>query len=92
MTAANASDLNQATASGNDLIFAHNTGAGANTVTVTSVADELGRTGDIAAYSLGAGEYGVFGPFKNQGWTQTDGKLYFQASSAEVKFGVVQLP
>ena len=91
MAAANASDLNQFVASGNDLIFAHNTGSSAYTVTISSVADSYGRTGDITTYSLGAGEYAVFGPFKLTGWMQTDGKIYLAASNAEVKFGVVAL-
>ena len=92
MTAANASDLNQVVATNNDLIIAHNTGAGANTVTITSIADpSYGRVGHITTYSLGAGEYAAFGPFKNAGWKQADGMLYFEASHAEVKFGIVAL-
>ncbi len=91
MTAADVANKNQATASGNDLILAHNTGAAPHTITITSIADVMGRTGDISAYSLGAGEYALFGPHKGDGWTQTDGKLYFEADHAEVKFAVVQL-
>lgn len=47
----------------------HNTGAGARTATITSAPDDKGRTGDISAYSLGAGEISrLFGPFKRDGW------------------------
>jgi len=94
MTAANVSDKNQFVCTGNDLVIAHNTNAGstARTVTVTSVADPYGRTGNIAAYSIGAGEFAVFGPFKSTGWQQTDGYVYLEADNAEVKFGVVTLP
>lgn len=47
----------------------HNTGAGARTATITSARDEFGRTGDITAYSLGAGEISKpFGPFYKAGW------------------------
>lgn len=91
MAAADASSLNQFVASGNDLVFAHNTGGSDYTVTISSVADPFGRTGDITTYSLGAGEYAVFGPFKLAGWMQSDGKIYLQASNAGVKFGVVAL-
>jgi hypothetical protein len=91
MTAANISDKNQVACSGNDLIIAHNTGAGAHTITITSYTDPYNRTGDITAYSLGAGEYAIFGPFKALGWQQADGKIYFEANDAEVKFGVVAL-
>jgi hypothetical protein len=90
--AANVSDKNQFTASGNDLVFAHNTNGGAQTVTVTSVADPYGRTGDISTYSIGAGEFAILGPFKTTGWQQTDGKVYLEASSADVKLAVFALP
>ena len=92
MAAANVADKNYFVAGGNDLVIAHNTGVGAVTVTVTSVADPYNRTGDIAAYSLAAGEYGVFGPFKNLGWAQSNGQVYLEAASADVKFGVVAVP
>jgi len=92
MTAANTSDKNEVVATNNDLIIAHNTGASAYTITINSVADpSYGRTGDITAFSLGAGEYAAFGPFKNAGWKQADGKLYFEANNAAVKFGIVAL-
>jgi len=93
MTAAVAADKEQTVMSGKDLVIAHNTGAGARTVTFTSVANgQDKRTGDITTYSIGAGEFAVFGPFEKSGWMQTDGKLYFEAEHAEVKFGVVALP
>ncbi len=91
MTAADAANKQLAAHSGKVLIVAHNSGAGANTVTITSTVDSNGRTGDITAYSMGAGEYAVFGPFDLDGWVQTDWKLYFEASNAEVFFGVVDL-
>lgn len=91
MTAADVANMNQFTASGKDLVIAHNTGASAYTVTITSSPDPYGRSRDIATYSLAAGEYGVFGPFELTGWAQTDGKVYLQASNAAVKFGVVAL-
>jgi len=91
MTAADVGNKQLATASGKDLIFVENTGGSPSTVTFTSVADGLGRTGDITTYSLAAGTVAVFGPFGNEGWTQPDGKLYFEASNAAVKFAVIQL-
>lgn len=91
MTAADASNKQQVVHSGKVLVVAHNTGASAYTITITSTVDYAGRTGDVSAYSLGAGEYAVFGPFDLDGWVQTDGKLYFEASNASVKFAVVDL-
>lgn len=92
MTAADVGNLNQFTASGNDLVIAHNTGLSTRTITITSVADAYGRTKDIATENITAGEYKIYGPFPVAGWQQTDGKVYLQASNAEVKFGIVQLP
>lgn len=73
------------------LVIAHNTGAGARTVTITSVADGLNRTGDITAYSIGAGLIAVLGPFERNGWMQADGTLYCAGSHAEVLFSAAGL-
>jgi hypothetical protein len=72
-------------------IIAHNTGVGARTVTVTSVADGLNRTGDITTYSIAAGGIAFLGPFQRNGWMQSDFNLYFAGSHAEVLFAVVKL-
>lgn len=90
-TGSSGSSGNMFVCSGKDILIAHNTGAGAHTITVSSVADPFGRTGDVAAYSLGAGEYAAFGPFDTTGWRQTDGYMYIEANHAEVKFGVIAL-
>lgn len=79
--AANAADLTETAgdaANGNytpiveakTVVIAHNTGVGARTITFTSApAPTTNRTGDITAYSLGAGEISrPFGPFKAAGW------------------------
>lgn len=93
MTAADAVNYEMVVMSGKDLVIAHNTGAGARTVTITSATEgRTRRTGDITTYSIGAGEFAVFGPFEKAGWMQTDGKLYFAGEHSEVKFGVVALP
>lgn len=92
MTAADVANMNQFTASGNDLVLAHNSGGSAYSVTITSAPDPYGRMSHIATYSLGAGEYAVFGPFALAGWVQADGKIYLQASNASVKLGIVALP
>lgn len=76
---------------GKDLVVAHNTGGSPYTITITSVADPFGRTGDVAAYTLGAGEYAIFGPFETTGWRQTDGYIYLESNNVAVKFGVISL-
>jgi hypothetical protein len=93
MTAANATNKEEFVMTGKDLLIAHNTGAGARTVTITSVSEgRTKRTGDITTYSIGAGKFAAFGPFEKAGWMQSNGKLYFEAEHSEVKFGVVTLP
>jgi hypothetical protein len=92
MTAADASNKEEVTFTGAEIVIAHNTGASEHTVTISSVVDALGRTGDVSAYALAAGDYAVFGPLDIEGWRQSAGKLYFEANDAEVKFGVVKLP
>jgi hypothetical protein len=92
MAAADASNKNQFSSGGNDLVIVHNSGVSTRTVTINSVVDPYGRTGDITAYSLAAGDYAVFGPFKQAGWMQTTGKIHIEASHADVLIGVVALP
>lgn len=72
------------------MVIAQNTGVGARTVTFTSVVDPYKRTGDITTYSIAAGGIAVF-RFRKEGWRQTDGYLYFEASHAEVIFRVLGL-
>lgn len=92
MTAGDASNLNQFVATGNDLVIVRNSGAGARTLTITSAADAQGRTGDITTYSIGAGEYAVFGPFTTvQGFRQSGGYIYITPEHAEVLIGIVAL-
>jgi hypothetical protein len=73
------------------VVLAKNDDVGAVTITFTSVADTLGRTGDITAYSIGAGELAVFGPFKLVGWTHS-GKLWIDGSDVDLKLAVITLP
>jgi hypothetical protein len=91
-TAADTVNLNQFRATGNNLVIARNTGGSAYTVTITSTPVN-GRSGDIATYSIGAGETAVFGPFlgNQNGWTQSDGYVYLQASNAAVTFAVIAI-
>lgn len=100
--AANSLDLTQLAAdtvnkeqfvpSGDDLVIAHNSGASAYTITITSaVHPTTKRTGDIAAYSIGAGEIAIFRFKGNEGWRQSDGMIYIEANNAAVKWSVLQL-
>ncbi len=82
------------TLTGKQLLLAKNTHATvAKTVTVTSVNDAFGRTTDVAAVSIAALAYRIFGPFDLAGWKQSaDGKLYFEGESTDIEFVVLTLP
>jgi hypothetical protein len=77
---------------GKEILLVRNDNVGAQTVTITSVEDKYGRTGNITTYSVGSGEYAAFPQFPKDGWAQADGQLYFAASAADVYFAVLRLP
>ncbi len=91
-TAADVSNGNSFVSTGRELLLVQNSGASAYTVTITSVADSLSRTGDITTYSVGAGLFSMFGPFYQSGWKQSDGTVHVTASNAAVLLAVVRLP
>lgn len=89
-TAADTGNKNQFAPTGDDVLLAWNSGASPYTITITSVADERNRTGDITTYSLAAGDICAF-RIKVQGWRQSDGMVYFEGSNTAVKFAVLSL-
>ena len=89
-TAADVANGNAVKLSGGEILVARNSGAAGHTVTISSVADDQGRTGDITAESIAAGATHIFGPFQPRGWKQNDGNLYFSANHAEVLFTVIK--
>lgn len=91
-TAADAVNFNEFPHTGREVVLARNDDAGAQTVTVHSVADPFNREGDITTYSLAAADYAAFGPFDTAGWKQADGKLWLDASDAGVFFAILRLP
>lgn len=93
-TAADITDKNTFVLTGHDLVIAWNQHAtDPATVTINSVANTRGRTKDITADSLLAGEMHMYGPFKElEGWVQSGGGLNLEASAADIKFAVIALP
>ncbi len=91
MTAGDASNGNQFTFTGRDVVILHNTGVSTRTYTITSVADPYGRTGDITTQNITAGAYMAIGPFSVDGWRQTDGQFYITVTHADVKIGAYVL-
>jgi len=78
---------------GKEILLVWNKNVGAQTVTITSVADPVTkRTGDIAAYSIGINEIMYFGPVFPTGWVQADGNIYLAAGVTDVNFAVLRLP
>lgn len=93
MTAAIVADKEQFIATGKELVIAQNTNVGAQTVTITSAADETGRVKHITTDSLAAGAIHVYGPFPLHGWVQAGTQyIYLEAGHADIKFGIITLP
>jgi hypothetical protein len=92
-TAADTVNLNQFAATGTEVLLVNNTDVGSQTITLTSRPDAFGRSADITTYSMPTGTFAWFN-FRNanNGWIQADGNIYFQASSANVKFAVLRIP
>lgn len=60
------------------------------TFTISSVADDKKRTGDIGPYTLQAGEHAQY-RLKKTGFMQSNGKIYMEAENAAIKFAVIEL-
>ena len=89
-TAADATNFEQTVHTGrNFLLIGRNSGVTTRAITITSVADQQGRTGDVSD-TLTSGQRKVYGPFPEEGWKQTNGYLYFQAAHAEVLWSVIR--
>jgi len=76
---------------GGEILLVKNGENSSQTVTITSVVDDMKRAGNISAYSIGAGEIAAFGPFQPEGWMQSDGQIYIAASADDVSFAVLRL-
>lgn len=82
-------------ATGREIILAQNSsGSTAYTLTITSVADEKNRTGDITTYSLAANEFAAFGVglTNKQGWKNGSGLIAVTVENAAIKWAVLRLP
>jgi len=90
--AADVVNFNSFVSTGKELLVARNTDTNPHTVTINSVADDKGRTGDITAESIAAGAIRIYGPFAKSYWAQSGGSINCQASDVTVKLSVIQLP
>src|SRR6185437_11190922 len=90
-TAADIVNLNSFAATGNEVLIVQNTDVGSQTITLTTRPDNFGRSSDIATYSIPASGFAAFNFHNaNNGWVQSDGNIYFQASTVTVKFAVLR--
>lgn len=76
---------------GREILLVRNPTGGALTVSIDSVADSRRRTGDVTAYSIGAGEIAAFWINRTEGWRQSDGTLHFEGSATGLEFAVIRL-
>lgn len=60
------------------------------TVTITSKPDQLNRLGDLGPYTMQANEFAVF-IVKRDGFRQSDGFLYLEASNVAVKLAAFDI-
>lgn len=81
---------NDVTLTGREILFVWNDTAAAVTVTVQSVADPYGRTGNVSR-SVPAGQYYAFQRFPTDGWLQADGRLWIDTTAA-IKVALLRLP
>jgi hypothetical protein len=92
LSASDASSFNSFPSRGNDLVIAQNTDSVTRHVTIHSVADHIGRTGDLTSVAITAGQVLIFGPFPVNAWAQSDGNINVDTDNALVKLAVVHLP
>lgn len=90
-TAADVTNKNQFTPTGREVVLARNTdGVTAYSVTITSVADDFGRTRDMTV-SIPANGFRMFEITALAGWQQSDGQIYLEATNTAIQFAVIRL-
>lgn len=91
-TASDTSNGNQFSLQDGDVVLARNVHASNSyPVTVKSVTDPFGRTGDLTQ-TIGPGSYAALAQFRRVGWAQAAGALYIEASSANIELAPLRLP
>lgn len=92
LAAMDVTNKNDFPATGRELVIVKNDHATlSKQVTISSVADSLGRTKDIVK-SIAVGAFAMFGPILQAGFLQADGKIYLEGDDALLKVAVIRLP
>lgn len=90
-TATDAVNGNSFVHTGRQLLLIWNSDTNPHVVTVTSVPDASGRTGD-STKNINGGAYYVFQLFPAAGWRQTDGTIHVTSADPTLKMAVITLP
>lgn len=79
---------------GREILLVKNDNVAAKYITIVSVDDETNRSENITQYSIGAGEFAVFGVglTNSKGWKSTAGTIRITVEHADVKVAVLRLP
>lgn len=84
---------NVLTITGKEILLVKNAAVGAKTITLTAKTDSYGRAGSVAAYSVGASETAIFGPFALEAWAQsTANDLYIDGETTDIQLFVIRFP
>jgi hypothetical protein len=90
-TAGDATNGNSFPITGHEILIVYNSSSStAGTFTISSVADQYGRTQDITAYSVAASSFAAFS-FRGGtgGWKQSDGTVHLAVSASTMEFAVI---
>jgi hypothetical protein len=90
MQDADVANGNQFRATGREILLVLNSGASPTTFVIDSVPDPYRRERDVNE-NIPAGEMRLYGPFSLEAWRQTDGMIYVNANSADVKIALISL-
>ena len=85
-----AANGNSFVVTGKEILVIWNPDVSGHTVTIASAPDALGRTGDIATYTVGAGVISAFLINNVNGWKQTDGTVHITGNSALLKVAILR--
>jgi hypothetical protein len=77
--------------SGREIILVQNINASPQTFTINTAPDQLNRTNNITAFSLGASEFAVFWPGNAFGFIQSDGKVWLNGAHIDIKWAIIRL-
>jgi hypothetical protein len=89
--AMDASNGNSYVATGQEILLFENSDTAAHTITITSVADALGRSDtSLTTYSIAASGFAAIQMKYLAGWLETGALIYLTTSSALVKVAVLR--